>query len=269
MDFTFTFRAAGFRPTEDFPLKFPSNFLNEKEENFIFSHQRLFAYCFSFRASSFFSRENSPSENFFSVSLLIFAFRVSFRFCAFWAAKEKNCRMESPKKIQIMDPFLDESVSSLELLWWFFFNPHGEFVFDLCFVLWNWKPHGGFDHEFIPQKKEENFKEMMNKQDHEMQKMSFSVGTTTNQYKKKSPQRPSIVSNYSFVSLSEVTEGSLQVWRTLPEKIRQDPSLASFRQEHERLHGECSNIRFIFSSTTWSLWRCRRFILLKRFIATC
>ncbi|XP_055713012.1 P protein isoform X1 [Phlebotomus papatasi] len=35
----------------------------------------------------------------------------------------------------------------------------------------------------------------------------------------------------------EVTEGALQVWRALPEKIRQDPSLASFRQEHERLHG--------------------------------
>lgn len=45
-------------------------------------------------------------------------------------------------------------------------------------------------------------------------------------------------STYSVVSLSEVTEGALQVWRALPEKIRQDPSLASFRQEHERLHGE-------------------------------
>lgn len=45
--------------------------------------------------------------------------------------------------------------------------------------------------------------------------------------------------SYSVVSLSEVTEGSLQVWRALPEKIRQDPSLASFRQEHDRrLHGE-------------------------------
>ncbi|ALC40049.1 hoe1 [Drosophila busckii] len=36
----------------------------------------------------------------------------------------------------------------------------------------------------------------------------------------------------------EVTEGALQVWRTLPERIRQDPSLASFQQEHERLHGD-------------------------------
>ncbi|XP_026470190.1 P protein-like, partial [Ctenocephalides felis] len=33
----------------------------------------------------------------------------------------------------------------------------------------------------------------------------------------------------------EVTAGALEIWRTLPEKIRQDPSLASFRQEHERL----------------------------------
>lgn len=78
----------------------------------------------------------------------------------------------------------------------------------------------------------------MKNQDHEMKKMRFSDDPKKNDNKKKSPQRPSIVSNYSFVSLSEVTEGSLQVWRTLPEKIRQDPSLASFRQEHERLHGE-------------------------------
>lgn len=69
-----------------------------------------------------------------------------------------------------------------------------------------------------------------------LKKMKFS--DEKKKTKKKAPQRPSIVSNYSFVSLSEVTEGSLQVWRTLPEKIRQDPSLASFRQEHERLHGE-------------------------------
>lgn len=45
-------------------------------------------------------------------------------------------------------------------------------------------------------------------------------------------------SNYSLISLSEVTEGALQIWRSLPEKIRQDPSLASFRQENERIHGK-------------------------------
>uniref|UniRef100_A0A182MMN2 Citrate transporter-like domain-containing protein n=1 Tax=Anopheles culicifacies TaxID=139723 RepID=A0A182MMN2_9DIPT len=43
--------------------------------------------------------------------------------------------------------------------------------------------------------------------------------------------------NYSIISLSQVTEASLEIWRTLPAAIRQDPSLASFRQEHERLHG--------------------------------
>ncbi|XP_065083559.1 P protein-like isoform X3 [Ochlerotatus camptorhynchus] len=36
---------------------------------------------------------------------------------------------------------------------------------------------------------------------------------------------------------NQVTEASLEIWRTLPAAIRQDPSLASFRQEHERLHG--------------------------------
>ena len=80
----------------------------------------------------------------------------------------------------------------------------------------------------------------MKNQDNEMKKMRFSDETKTADSKKKTPQRPSIVSNYSFVSLSEVTEGSLHVWRQLPEKIRQDPSLASFRQEHERLHGKFS-----------------------------
>lgn len=90
----------------------------------------------------------------------------------------------------------------------------------------------------------------MQKQDDEMQKMRFS-DEKKSKLKKKSPQRPSIVSNYSFVSLSEVTEGSLQVWRTLPPNIRADPSLASFRQEHERLHGKSINILF-FSIYFWS-----------------
>lgn len=109
----------------------------------------------------------------------------------------------------------------------------------------------------------------MKNQDSEMKKMRFSDDPKKNDNKKKSPSnprtsRPSIISNYSFVSLSEVTEGSLQVWRTLPEKIRQDPSLASFRQEHERLHGEFLSFFFdIFVLTTWKedaatnfpLWR--------------
>lgn len=46
------------------------------------------------------------------------------------------------------------------------------------------------------------------------------------------------LSTYSIIPLSEVTQGAVEVWATLPDEIRQDPSLASFRQEHERLHGE-------------------------------
>ncbi|XP_031624628.1 P protein-like isoform X2 [Contarinia nasturtii] len=38
-------------------------------------------------------------------------------------------------------------------------------------------------------------------------------------------------------TFNEVTSGSLEVWANLPDQIRCDPSLASFRQEHERIHG--------------------------------
>lgn len=57
--------------------------------------------------------------------------------------------------------------------------------------------------------------------------------------KKKNPaHRPSIVSNYSVISLSDVTSESLEVWRGLPEEIRTDPSLESFRKKHEHLIGK-------------------------------
>lgn len=46
------------------------------------------------------------------------------------------------------------------------------------------------------------------------------------------------VSTYSIVPSGEVTEGALEVWRALPGKIRDDPSLASFRDKHLKLHGE-------------------------------
>jgi hypothetical protein len=62
--------------------------------------------------------------------------------------------------------------------------------------------------------------------------------------KNKAPPRPSIVSNFSVVSLSDVTEESLEVWRALPEKIRGDPSLASFRRKNEKL----SKFKFYFDS---------------------
>lgn len=56
--------------------------------------------------------------------------------------------------------------------------------------------------------------------------------------KLKPAHRPSIQSNYSVISLSDVTEDALEVWRALPEEIRTDPSLASFRKKHERLSGK-------------------------------
>lgn len=45
-------------------------------------------------------------------------------------------------------------------------------------------------------------------------------------------------STYSILPISEVTQGAVEVWATLPDEIREDPSLASFRQEHERIHGK-------------------------------
>ncbi len=42
---------------------------------------------------------------------------------------------------------------------------------------------------------------------------------------------------FSLVSVSEVTEASLEVWRTLPSTIRADPSMISFQQENERYRG--------------------------------
>lgn len=47
----------------------------------------------------------------------------------------------------------------------------------------------------------------------------------------------------SLVSPAEVTEASLEVWRHLPSTIRHDPSMVSFQQENERLHG---NIVFTY-----------------------
>jgi Na+/H+ antiporter NhaD/arsenite permease-like protein len=64
-----------------------------------------------------------------------------------------------------------------------------------------------------------------------LQKMKVKVAS------KKILKRRKRKNSEVYVPPNEVTEGSLQIWRTLPEKIRQDPSLASFRQEHERIHG--------------------------------
>lgn len=45
-------------------------------------------------------------------------------------------------------------------------------------------------------------------------------------------------SQATIVSPEDVNEASLQVWRTLPTKIRQDPSLAPFQLENERVNGK-------------------------------
>lgn len=50
-------------------------------------------------------------------------------------------------------------------------------------------------------------------------------------------RRNKVKDDFVFPS-SEVTEGTLKVWRSLPDLIRVDPSLAVIRQEHEKLHGE-------------------------------
>lgn len=43
---------------------------------------------------------------------------------------------------------------------------------------------------------------------------------------------------FGFISPSDVTEENLEVWRHLPTKIRQDPSMVSFQVQQEKLHGE-------------------------------
>lgn len=58
-----------------------------------------------------------------------------------------------------------------------------------------------------------------------------------NRLKFKVPLKKS-QSTYSIVSASDVTEGAIEIWRGLPKVIRGDPSLASFRQQHEKLHGK-------------------------------
>lgn len=59
--------------------------------------------------------------------------------------------------------------------------------------------------------------------------------TTNKSYQAKSVQRRR--SLLALISPDEITEGTLQVWRSLPSKIRQDPSLAPFQAEDERIHG--------------------------------
>lgn len=55
---------------------------------------------------------------------------------------------------------------------------------------------------------------------------------------KENPGLRSNSSTFSILPISEVTQGAVEVWANLPDEIRQDPSLASFRHEHERIHGK-------------------------------
>ncbi|GAB0099741.1 P protein isoform X1 [Sergentomyia squamirostris] len=66
--------------------------------------------------------------------------------------------------------------------------------------------------------------------------------TVDDQKKKKKKSRRK--SFFSMISPSDVTEASLEIWAGLPTKIRQDPSLASFQMEHNRLHGESHDDQF-------------------------
>lgn len=60
--------------------------------------------------------------------------------------------------------------------------------------------------------------------------------STINKGPHTKPRRKS--SLLALVSPDDVTEATLQVWRTLPSKIRKDPSLAPFQSmENERVNG--------------------------------
>lgn len=63
-------------------------------------------------------------------------------------------------------------------------------------------------------------------------------------------------SQATIVSPEDVNEASLQVWRTLPSKIRQDPSLAPFQLENERVYGRAF-IFFIHDSSV-KLLECKK-----------
>lgn len=63
-------------------------------------------------------------------------------------------------------------------------------------------------------------------------------GQAADKKKKLKPRRKSF---FQFISPSDVTIQSLEVWAGLPQKIRQDPSMASFQMEHDRLHGELND----------------------------
>lgn len=62
---------------------------------------------------------------------------------------------------------------------------------------------------------------------------------TIKKSKYKSQPRQSVV---SVVSLADVTEESLEVFRALPEEIRRDPLMESFRKKNEKITGELTRV---------------------------
>lgn len=75
----------------------------------------------------------------------------------------------------------------------------------------------------------------MGKSSKRLQSPPHRKNSNAKNYQSKSVQRRR--SLLTLISPDEVTEGTLQIWRSLPSKIRQDPSLAPFQQENERIHG--------------------------------
>lgn len=59
----------------------------------------------------------------------------------------------------------------------------------------------------------------------------------SNVNERENPNLRGNASTHSILPIGEVTHGAIEVWAALPEKIRQDPSFSSFRQQHERIHG--------------------------------
>jgi hypothetical protein len=43
--------------------------------------------------------------------------------------------------------------------------------------------------------------------------------------------RPSVISTFSVVSVSDITDEALDVWRNLPDEVKTDPSLVSFKRK--------------------------------------
>lgn len=80
------------------------------------------------------------------------------------------------------------------------------------------------------------------------------AGEKQKQKKQKSRRK----SFFQLISPSDVTTESLQVWAGLPQKIRQDPSMASFQMECDRLHGKIRIEAIIVGDKLFFYFRGRR-----------